>query len=140
MDRAKRDREAKEKVMFDPQRQARENALVTKICDIFRQREVSFFDAFEDIYDPLKKDNLITISKFKEKIKTLNLPLTVQDHRILRRMADPHAIGKVNVNDICEKFDTVDLRKLRLNKVLDRVATAFYTQNFNMKHAFQLFD
>ena len=26
---------------------------------------------------------------FKERVKTLNLPLTVQDHRILRRIADP---------------------------------------------------
>jgi len=41
-------------------------------------------------------------------------------------MADPQAIGKVNINTICERFDTVDLRKLRLNKVLDRVATAFF--------------
>lgn len=67
----------------------------------------------------MKTENIISISKFKELIKTLNLPLTVQDHRILRRMADPKAIGQVNINGICERFDTIDLRKLRLNKVLD---------------------
>jgi len=139
-EKARKAKEREEKLSSDPQRKSRENALVAKISDIFRSREVSFFDAFQDIYDPLKKDNFVTISKFKEKIKTLNLPLTVQDHRILRRMADPGAIGKVNINDICEKFDTIDLRKLRVNKVLDQVATAFFIQNFNLKKAFQLFD
>jgi len=29
---------------------------------------------------------------------------------------------------------------LRLNKTLDKVATAFFIQNFNMKKAFSLFD
>jgi len=55
-------------------------------------------------------------------------------------MADPTSIGKVNINVICERFDTPDLRKMRLTKVLDIVATAFFIQNFNLKKAFQLFD
>lgn len=29
---------------------------------------------------------------------------------------------------------------MRLNKTLDKVATAFYIQNFNLKKAFSLFD
>lgn len=73
-------------------------------------------------------------------IKSLNLPLTVQDHRILRRIADPKAKGKVKLSDIFDRFDTPVLRKMRLNKVLDQVATAFFIQNFNLKKAFQLFD
>lgn len=92
-DKKERDRIAREKRELDPQRQKRESQLVSKITDIFRQREISFYDAFQEIYDPLKSENIISISKFKELIKTLNLPLTVQDHRILRRMADPKAIG-----------------------------------------------
>lgn len=92
-EKKERDRIAREKREMDPGRQKRESQLVQKITDIFRQRDVSFYDAFQDIYDPLKTENIITISKFKEYIKSLNLPLTVQDHRILRRMADPKAIG-----------------------------------------------
>ena len=92
-EKRERDRIAREKREMDPQRQKRESQLVQKITNIFRQREISFYDAFSEIYDPLKKDNIITISKFKDFIRSLNLPLTVQDHRILRRMADPKAIG-----------------------------------------------
>ena len=55
-------------------------------------------------------------------------------------MADPQAIGKVNITEICERFDKADLRKMRLNRVLDQVATAFFVQNFNLQKAFQLFD
>lgn len=29
---------------------------------------------------------------------------------------------------------------MRLNKVLDQIATAFFIQNFNLKKAFELFD
>lgn len=32
------------------------------------------------------------------------------------------------------------MRSLRLNKTLDKVATAFYIQNFNLRKAFSLFD
>ena len=61
--------------------------MIEKIIGIFLQREVTFFDAFKDVYDPLKKVNTIPIKLFKEKVMKLNLPLTVQDHRILRRIA-----------------------------------------------------
>jgi len=61
--------------------------LIEKIINIFLQREVTFFDAFKEVYDPLAADNRIPIKIFKEKVMKLNLPLTVQDHRILRRIA-----------------------------------------------------
>ena len=51
-------------------------------------------------------------------------------------MADPTAIGQVDLNNICDRFDNTVLRKMRLNKVLDQVATAFFIQNFNLKKAF----
>jgi hypothetical protein len=64
--------------------------LVDKIQAIFRQREYTFYDAFKEVYDPIAKRNLISMKVFKEKVRKLNLPLTVQDHRILRRIAqDP---------------------------------------------------
>lgn len=66
--------------------------------------------------------------------------MTVQDLRILRRIADPQGIGKVELKQFCARFETQDLRTIRLNQTLDKVATAFYLQNFNLKKAFQLFD
>jgi hypothetical protein len=60
----------------------------------------------------------------------------VQDLRILRRIADPQGIGKVELKQFCARFETQDLRTIRLNQTLDKVATAFYLQNFNLKKAF----
>ena len=37
-------------------------------------------------------------------------------------------------------FETENLRKRRLNDIIEKVAVAFYLQNFNMKKAFSLFD
>ena len=58
----------------------------------------------------------------------------------MRRIADPEGLGKVNLHTFCHKFETNDLRSLRLNRTLDKVATAFFIQNFNLKKAFSLFD
>lgn len=66
--------------------------------------------------------------------------MTVQDHRILRRIADPRTQGKVDLHAFCYRFETADLRAIRMNQTLDKIATAFYMQNFNLKKAFQLFD
>ena len=55
-------------------------------------------------------------------------------------MADPHQLGKVELHRFCVQFETEDLRKKRLNVVLERVATSFYLQNFNLRRAFSLFD
>ena len=84
----------------------------------------------------------------------LNLPLTVQDHRILRRIAQggnqtsidkktgkaKKHIGTVDLRYFCPRFESVNLRKMRLHKTLDKLATAFYLQNLNLKRAFQIFD
>lgn len=56
----------KEKIEKDPLRQKRESELIRKITEIFIQREISFYEAFENIYDPLRKEkNIVQISKFK---------------------------------------------------------------------------
>ena len=101
--------------------------MINKIIEVFVEREVSFFDCFQQHYDPLNPSkSVVTISQFKKAVNTLNLPLTVQEHRILRRIADPQQIGKVDLQKFCSKFETEDLRKKRLNDVLTKVATAFY--------------
>jgi Ca2+-binding EF-hand superfamily protein len=38
------------------------------------------------------------------------------------------------------RFETEDLRIKRLNNIVERVATAFFVQNFNLRRAFSLFD
>jgi Ca2+-binding EF-hand superfamily protein len=38
------------------------------------------------------------------------------------------------------RFETEDLRMKRLSNIIERVATAFYVQNFNLRRAFSLFD
>ena len=89
------------------------------ITNLFKGREVSFYDAFKDVYDSLAAKSTITITDFKKYVKTLNLPLNIQDQRILRRIADPQALGKVDLHAFCKRFETNDLRLQRLNKVLD---------------------
>ena len=64
----------------------------------------------------------------------------MQEHRLLRRIADPKQIGKVDIKSFCQAFETPDLRETRLQRILDRVATAFFLQGFNMRRAFALFD
>ena len=82
----------------------------------------------------------MTLTEFKRMVKTLNLPLTVQDHRTLRRMADPDGIGKVDLQAFTRLFETdAALQAIHLNKTLDRVATAFYIENFDLKKAFAMF-
>lgn len=58
----------------------------------------------------------------------------------MRRIADPEGIGKVDLKAFCNRFETVDLRQQRLNKVLDQVATSFFINNFDMNKAFAMFD
>ena len=57
----------------------RQSFLINKITQIFREREVTFFDAFVSCYDPMLPSNKIPIKLFKELVAKLNLPLTVQD-------------------------------------------------------------
>lgn len=59
--------------------QKRQSFLINKITHIFREREVTFFDAFVSCYDPMLANNKIPIKLFKELVAKLNLPLTVQD-------------------------------------------------------------
>ena len=82
----------------------------------------------------------MTLTEFKRMVKTLNLPLTVQDHRTMRRMADPDGIGRVDLHVFAALFDSAALQAIHLNKCLDRVATAFYIENFDLKKAFSIFD
>ena len=113
----------------------------SRICSLFQERDITFFDCFHALYDPLNpKASIISISEFKKRIRQLNLPLSVQDHRLLRRIADPKQIGKVEIKNFCQFFETPDLRQRRLHKILDKVATAFFLQGFNMRRAFALFD
>ena len=111
--------------------------LIEKIISIFLQREVTFYDAFKEVYDPLARDNKIPIKLFKEKVMKLNLPLTEKDHRILRRIAqgakDPNAkpnskknIGTADLKAFCPRFESVPLRKMLYHKTLDKLACAFY--------------
>ena len=115
--------------------------MIKKVVDILRERESNFGTAFQDHYDTLLEDNCVTLTVFKRMVKTLNLPLTVQDHRTLRRMADPDGIGKVDLQAFTHLFETdAALQAIHLNKTLDRVATAFYIENFDLKKAFAIFD
>ena len=119
----------------------RQQALKRTIVALFQERDVSFFDCFQGLYDPLNPGaSFITVGEFKKRIRQLNLPLSVQEHRILRRIADPLQHGKVEIRPFCLFFETPELRQRRLHKVLDKVATAFFLQGFNMRRAFALFD
>lgn len=90
IERREKEQREKEARFLDPIQKAREQALVSKIVDIFCEREITFFDCFQANYDPLNPTkSVITITAFKKSLKSLNLPLTVQEHRILRRIADP---------------------------------------------------
>ena len=118
----------------------RQNELINKMTALFRERDIIMHDVSVDIYDPLSPNNVITIKQFKECITKLNLTLTVQDHRVLRRVADPKSIGKVDLSKLIPMFETTDLRKMRLSKILDKIAAAFYLSGFKMDKAFEQFD
>lgn len=53
----------------NPEVMRREVLLITKITQIFREREVTFFDAFQQHYDPLKPKNFVTIKLFKDLVR-----------------------------------------------------------------------
>lgn len=75
---------------FDARAAQRYQALKSRIVGLFQERDVTFFDCFQSLYDPLNPSaSIISISEFKKRIRQLNLPLSVQEHRILRRIADP---------------------------------------------------
>jgi hypothetical protein len=78
IERREKEAQLKAQRMMDPMQKAREQALVSKIIDIFCEREITFFDCFHSHYDPLNPSkNIITISQFKRALKSLNLPLPV---------------------------------------------------------------
>ena len=87
--KADKSRQLKSDTKVDAARLKREQQLVMTITNLFKGREVSFYDAFKDVYDSLAAKSTITITDFKKYVKTLNLPLNIQDQRILRRIADP---------------------------------------------------
>ena len=75
---------------FDSAQSQRMQALKGRIVGLFQERDVTFFDCFHNLYDPLNpKASIISIGDFKKRIRQLNLPLSVQEHRLLRRIADP---------------------------------------------------
>jgi hypothetical protein len=81
------------------------------VINLCRERNISLFDCFTNYFDPLNRaKSIISISLFKQLIQQLNMPLTVQDQRILRRMADPQSIGKVDVVNFCHLFETPELK------------------------------
>jgi Ca2+-binding EF-hand superfamily protein len=49
-------------------------------------------------------------------------------------------MGHVDLKKFCPLFESVELKKMRLNKVLDSIATQFYIKNFNLRRAFSIFD
>ena len=51
--------------------------MINLVTNIFRTREVSFYDAFKEVYDSLNPKNIISIGDFKRYVNTLNLPLNV---------------------------------------------------------------
>jgi Ca2+-binding EF-hand superfamily protein len=51
----------------------------------------------------------------------------------MSRIADPKQTGKIDLTKFILRFETLD-------KVLDKVATAFFVSNFSMKKAFEHFD
>jgi hypothetical protein len=125
-----RKREEKDRELTGGAGVAATSDLKQKIINIFVERDVTFFDCFQNAYDPLaKSSSVITVAEFKKRIRQLNLPLTVQEHRLLRRLADPKQNGKVEIKSFCQRFETEDLRKKRLKRILDRVATAFFPQS-----------
>lgn len=58
----------------------------------------------------------------------------------MNRIADPKQTGKIDLNNFIQKFETLDLKKMRLNKVLDTISAVFFVTNFNLKKAFEEFD
>ena len=58
-------KEQEEKMRNNPEQAKRESQLITKITNIFRQRECSFYDAFQDYYDSLSDKNTLSIKIFK---------------------------------------------------------------------------
>ena len=61
MEDKEKKRKEKEERNRDPLREKRESELIRKVCEIFMQREISFYDAFQNVYDPLAKkiDNTV---------------------------------------------------------------------------------
>jgi hypothetical protein len=136
-----RKRQSEDAAHFGMAQTQRQQALKRTVVALFQERDVSFFDCFQGLYDPLNPAaSFITVGEFKKRIRQLNLPLSVQEQRILRRIADPLQHGKVEIRRFCLEFETRELRQRRLHKILDKVATAFFLQGFNMRRAFALFD
>ena len=71
------EKKAQDDKLANPDAIKRQSFLINKITQIFREREVTFFDAFVTCYDPMQPNNKIPIKLFKELIAKLNLPLTV---------------------------------------------------------------
>jgi Ca2+-binding EF-hand superfamily protein len=53
---------------------------------------------------------------------------------------DPDTIGHVDLKKFCPLFESIELKKMRLNRILDSIATQFYMKNFNLRKAFSVFD
>ena len=121
----------------------KEDKLIERLGKIFLEREISFYDAFGEHGDAKKKVQ-IDLREFNRGVRSLNLNISVQEGRTLIRMADPNSTGKIDVERFCKIFEAPamfqEMRTRRLKKVLRRVATAFYLQNFNLRQAFLIFD
>lgn len=53
MDKRRQEQERAVGLRQDGTQKAREQQLINKIIEIFVEREISFFDCFQHIYDPL---------------------------------------------------------------------------------------
>ena len=115
--------------------------MIEKLTAIFEEWNISFYECFQHLFTTInKKSDFVTLKEFWECIKSLNLPISVQEERILMNVADPNNTGKYDAVTFCKMFESKKLRVIRLKDLLKWVSVMFYLHNFNLQRAFSLFD
>ena len=114
-----------------------EEIVTNKMKEYIKEWGINLYECF---YIEGMPDSNITNKELLVGIRMLNLPFTIQEKRTLLKMADPMKTGRINIPLFCGKFETEEIRRMRLDGILEKVAIAIFISGISIKNAFSIFD
>ena len=94
---------------------------------MFVEREMSLFEAFQDVYiQNDERTQYLSTKDFNTRIKGLSLPLSVREYRRLLRIADSQQTGKINILRLASLFETPRIKQKRYERLIRKCALLLY--------------
>eukprot|EP01022_Parablepharisma_sp_SALTPOND_P032418 TRINITY_DN843_c0_g1_i2.p1 TRINITY_DN843_c0_g1~~TRINITY_DN843_c0_g1_i2.p1 ORF type:complete len:1902 (-),score=265.49 TRINITY_DN843_c0_g1_i2:41258-46963(-) len=118
----------------------KEEELIKKVTGHFIKTGLGFHDYFEAEYGgkvPTLGNYYITKSDIINAIKVLQIPLSLQEQRLVIQLSNIDTESKIKVTDFCKQFDSPELGEKRKTRGLRKVAEAVLLKGISLDSAFE---